>query len=744
MIPKLIKYTGLFLIIAFSSLSILFSLTSREIEDTRLRSRLSYANLLEDRFYDIRMLNTLDQSKIEKRIVLAAIDDYSIKQIGRWPFPRDNYSKLMKKLKHFGAKIIVYDVFFSEEALACPGSQVDADMAEGVKDFQSIPGNKVILGYSQSIYPHEGVYEEIPEIMYDFILDTKEVQNVGLRKFYMEKNAFPIPSLISVNPAIAHVQGTADVDGIFRHYPVVGHVDEFYFPSMGLSAYQYFTHSKPVLEMLGPENYKLKLKEGNIDLNSRGESKIRWSGGASIFPTISFWDIINASDDDTKMFEHFKGNIVFVGSTAFGAHDLRHTPIDPILPGVYLHMNVTKMFLDGKFFISENDSAYYSWLIMIIGTLAILVIQFFGNALLDLISVVVITGGIYYFETYILIPQGHNTKLFFCLFSIVSCYSWNTFLHFYMAGKDKAFLKKAFGSYISPELIDEMYKEGKNPVLGGDSGERTAFFADIQGFSSFSEKMSVTRLVKLLNQYLSAMTDILLSEKGTLDKYEGDAIIAFFGAPVPLEDHARRSCLVAHKMQKRLLELNRKWSEEEEKWPEEVSQMRMRIGINTGEIVTGNMGSILRMNYTMMGDAVNLAARLETSAKQYGVFTHVSTSTAQQAGEEFLWRELDRIKVVGRERPVETVELLGVKKEAPDYLFDLSQKFKKGLEFYRNRDFAGALSLFRQTLMLEWQRFPDFKGKVTNPSEVYIHRCEQYQQNPPPDSWDGVWILTDK
>ncbi len=744
MIPKLIKYTGLFLIVTFSSLSILFSLTSREIEDRQVRTRLSYANLLEDRFYDFRMLKTLDQSETDKRIVLVAIDDYSIKKIGRWPFPRDNYSKLMRKLKHFGAKVIVYDVFFSEEGLACPGSSVDAGMASAVKDFQSIPGNKVILGYSQSFYPHEETFKEIPEIMYDFILDTKQVENASLRQFYMEKNAFPIPVLVGANPAIAHVQGSADVDGIFRHYPVVGHVDEFYFPSLALSAYQHFTHARPVLEMLGPENYNLKIEEGTLNLNVRGESKIRWSGGSSIFPTISFWDILNAADDDSQMFEQLKGHIIFIGSTAFGAHDLRHTPISPILPGVYLHMNVTKMFLDGKFFISENDSAYYSWLILIAGTLAILLIQFFGNALLDLFSVMVIAGGIYYFETYVLIPQGHNTKLFFCLFSIVSCYSWNTFLHFYLANKDKAFLKKAFGSYISPELIDEMHKRGQGPKLGGESGIRTAFFSDIQGFSSFSEKLSATRLVELLNQYLSAMTDILLEEKGTLDKYEGDAMIAFFGAPVPLEDHAKRSCMVAHRMQERLLELNNEWTGQGGKWPTEVCEMRMRIGINTGEIVTGNMGSVLRMNYTMMGDAVNLAARLESSAKQYGVFTHVASSTVKEAGEDFLWRDLDLMKVVGRREPIETFELLGVKHEAPDYILELEEKFNRGIELYRQRDFTGAIDFFRQTLILEWQRFPSLKRRGINPSEVYLHRCQQYQQNPPPKSWDGVWVLRNK
>ncbi len=744
MISKIIKYLGLLVIVSFAAISIFFSLTDREIEDDHLRKKLAYAGFFENRFYDIRMLQTIDQNKIDKRILLAAIDDYSIKKIGRWPFPRENYSKLMKKLKHFGAKILVYDVFFSEDSLVCPGSNVDAEMAESVQDFQSIPGNKVIFGYSLSDYVHETIYQEIPDIMYNFVLDTKQHEGINLKRFYMEKNAFPIPMIVNADPAIAHVQGTADADGIFRHYPVLGNVDELYFPSLALMTYQYFTGDKPVLEMLGFGDSRLKTEKGTLTLNYRGETKVRWSGSYNSFPAIPFWDIITAPDNDPKMHQRFKGNIVFIGSTAFGAHDLRHTPIDPIMPGVYFHMNMTKMLLDGKIFISDNDSAYYSWLILIVSTLIILIIQIFGNALVDLLSVILIVGGLYYIDTYALIPQGHNTKLFFCFFSVIACYSWNTFFHFYLANKDKAFLKHAFGSYISPELIDEMYTSGKAPKLGGDSGIRTAYFTDIQGFSTFSEKLTATQLVELLNEYLTAMTDILLDEKGTLDKYEGDAIIAFFGAPVPLEDHAARSCQVAHRMQEKLSELTEKWTREGDKWPEIVHQMRMRIGINSGEIVTGNMGSASRMNYTMMGDSVNLAARLEESAKQYGIFTQVAKATVDIAGEDFLWRELDTIRVVGKSEPVTSFDLLGIKKTSPDYLKELSQKFKEGIGLYKVQKFDQALETFRYTLELEWKRFPSLKEKKTNPSEVYIQRCENYIKSPPPENWDGVWTLTSK
>tara|TARA_B100000683_G_C12441594_1_gene536346 strand:- start:589 stop:1458 length:870 start_codon:yes stop_codon:yes gene_type:complete len=289
-----------------------------------------------------------------------------------------------------------------------------------------------------------------------------------------------------------------------------------------------------------------------------------------------------------------------------------------------------------------------------------------------------------------------------------------------------------------------MYESGEPPKLGGDCGIITAYFTDIQGFSSFSEKLSATELVELLNEYLSAMTDILLEEGGTLDKYEGDAIIAFFGAPMPLEDHAVRSCRVALGMQNALLDLRKKWVSEGDKWPQIVHDMRMRIGINSGEIVTGNMGSAMRMNYTMMGDSVNLAARLEEAAKQYGIFTQVSMFTKDMLEDKFVMRELDTMRVVGKKEPVTTYDLLGEVGKTEEDLLTLQSLFHEALDLYRNQKWDEAIEGFNKSLEYENKRFPDLEGKKTNPSLIYIDRCNQFKENPPPEDWDGVFTLTSK
>jgi len=725
-------------------------------EQSSIKEVFLYTTFFEDRFFDLRMKQTISETKKDEKIVLADIDDYSIRNLGSWPIDRKNWATLIEKLKIYGAKIVAFDVFFSEESKTCNGFNPDDDLAKAIESFHEIPNNRIILPYNLELAGSEN-FETTPEDLYGFSFTSKTGgEAYELMSTTVSTSVYPIRKLIDSEPSLGFIEARADKDGIMRHYRALANIyKEIYVPSFGLIVYQHTTGELDEgaanngiqgtsLNLLTLDEPYIETNHGKVYLNEVGETKMRWSGGIDKFQRASIYDIISKSDDDAEMNEMFKDKIVFVGASGFGAYDLRHTPIDPMLPGVYFHMNFTKMLLDGNFLQPFSESVKYSWGILLLSVLLLLCIQLKENPVVDIIAVIVIIGSIYYYDTYHLIPQGYENRLFFCFLAIIGCYSWNTFVHFYMANQDKAFLKNAFGNYISPELIDEMYSTGEPPKLGGDSGIRTAFFTDIQGFSTFSEKLSPTQLVELLNEYLTVMTDILLEEKGTLDKYEGDAIIAFFGAPMPLEDHARRACIVAHRMQVALLKLREKWTSEGDKWPVIVHQMRMRIGINAGEIVTGNMGSASRMNYTMMGDSVNLAARLEESAKQYGIFTQVSKDAADLAGTEFIFRELDTIKVVGKSVPVTTYDLLGVKGESESYLEDLALIFKEAIDNYKSQNWDKAIELFTQTLELEYQRFPDLKGVKANPSEIYIKRCEDYKELPPPPEWDGVFTLTSK
>ncbi|MDP6853412.1 MAG: adenylate/guanylate cyclase domain-containing protein [Candidatus Marinimicrobia bacterium] len=324
--------------------------------------------------------------------------------------------------------------------------------------------------------------------------------------------------------------------------------------------------------------------------------------------------------------------------------------------------------------------------------------------------------------------------------AIILPFGINLSYKLFTEGQDKAFLKSSFGSYISPELIDQMYDSKQAPSLGGEEGYNTAFFSDIASFSTFSEKLTAPDLVELLNEYLNAMTTILLENNGTLDKYIGDAIIAFFGAPVELEDHEYLACLTCCQMNDKLEELRQKWKGEGDRWPDVVHNMRHRIGVNCGSLVTGNMGSDMRMNYTMMGDTVNLTARLESGAKQYGIETQVGGKIYEATKDRFTYRMLDYAIVKGRSEPERTYELIAEKGKEPEVYKELLPVWEKAIELYTNQDWDAAIKEFKNCDKLE----EEYIGRPTTPCKVYISRCEEYKENSPGKDWDGAYKLTSK
>ena len=318
-------------------------------------------------------------------------------------------------------------------------------------------------------------------------------------------------------------------------------------------------------------------------------------------------------------------------------------------------------------------------------------------------------------------------------------YASNIVFQFLHEQQDKKFLRETFGTYIAPKVLDKMYEEKQAPQLGGVEGHHTAFFSDIQNFSTFSEALEPQRMVALMNEYLTVMSQVVLDNEGTLDKYIGDAIVAFYGAPAPVESHELKSCKTALDMQEALEGLRKKWQAEND-WPEIVYSMQHRIGLNCGKMVTGNMGSKMRMNYTMMGDTVNLAARLESSAKQYGVYNFVGQNIYEAAKEDFIFRFLDFVRVKGKSIPVKVYELVSSKEKADNDKVNLIQVFEVGLDYYYQQNWDEALSNFEKAETME----EHFTSRNTTPSAVYIERCNMFKENPPGKDWDGVWTMTAK
>ena len=454
------------------------------------------------------------------------------------------------------------------------------------------------------------------------------------------------------------------------------------------------------------------------------------------FPTYSYYDIVN-----NRVQGQLEGKIFIVGSTAPALFDIKAAPIDKNYPGVEVHASLINAFLTNTFITRLTNEQNIIILLIVgltIGFMSSLLKPLTASILTFLSVFVYFLVGMTIFNTnHLWIEIARPIITIFLSFAAVMVFRYIT------EEKDKKFLHNTFKQYLSPDLIDIMYKKRQQPILGGQEGQLTAYFTDIQGFSTFSEKLgSPTRIVELLNEYLSEMTDILLRHYGTLDKYEGDAIVAFFGAPMQMDDHAQQACLTALNMQKALENLRHKWILEGTKWPSVVKEMRMRIGINSGLITTGNMGSTIRKNYTMMGDAVNLAARLESAAKQYGVFTLISQNTYELVKNEFEFRKIDKITVFGKSDPVEIYELIAEKGGLTPDCKKMISLYNEGLDYFYMREWENAKTKFQEAHLLE--PYSQVVPEGMTPSRKFIQYCEMYKITPPGTDWEGVTSLTSK
>ena len=448
-------------------------------------------------------------------------------------------------------------------------------------------------------------------------------------------------------------------------------------------------------------------------------------------------------------FARFKDAIVLIGPVDPLLQDLAPTPFDshPV-PKVGLHGNLVKTMLTGKYL--RRPAAWVPW-----------------AAVLGLTAVVcflAVVGG----------PKGRRAKLAAvaalagyaaaCLFAFnhlhlvlpMAAPLGSAFTTSFLAvlwqllaeERQKGRIKGMFGAYVSPQLVDRMVESGDDPQLGGHDAEITAYFSDIQSFSSFSEKLGSGPLVELMNEYLTACTDIVQSQGGTLDKYIGDAVVAMYGAPIPLPDHAYRACVATQLVHAKLAELRAKWRAEGDRWPEIVWNMQSRVGLNTGVCMIGNMGSRTRFNYTMMGDNVNLAARMESGAKSWGVYSMCTeaTKTACEShgpGQVF-FRALGRIVVKGRTTAVPIYEIVGLGEHVTDRTRDCVRLFEEALNRHYARDWDGALELFRRSEPLEPNQPGVTPGVFGNPSRIYIQIVQRYQIAPPAAGWEGEYVMTEK
>lgn len=437
-------------------------------------------------------------------------------------------------------------------------------------------------------------------------------------------------------------------------------------------------------------------------------------------------------------FTQFRDKVVFVGPVDPQLKDLAPTPFNRAsAPKVGFHANLYRTIQDEAYI--RRIGPIGSVILVSILSLALSLLAL-GHGLPRFVSVVLFLS--YACVAFIAFGQGNWVlPLVAPLASTITAATSVIFLKLGSEEWQRRRIKNLFGAYVSPELVNDMVESQRDPELGGTEAEVTALFSDVEGFSSLSEQLTPERLVALMNEYLGAMTETFQTRQGTLDKYIGDAIVTMFGMPYPVEDHAARACLSAVAMQERHAQLREQWAKSGE-WPQDVVNMRTRIGVNTGTAVIGNMGSEMRFNYTMMGDSVNLAARCESGAKSYGVYTMVTASTLKAAlrdGADLNFRKLDRIVAKGRSQPVEVYELW-------DGSVDLiaaakcRSVYEAALEQYFAGQWGEALGGFEKCEALE----PARAYSPTTPSAALAIRCREFAENGGPAEWDGAYHMKTK
>ena len=572
-----------------------------------------------------------------------------------------------------------------------------------------------------------------------------EVSPGVVRSKPMPKNAIkqyaglraPMPPIAKVSPSFGFFNVLPDQDGVIRSTALAIQSRGRYFPSLDAMA---------VATVLGVPAREIEPITSDDDLgliagvrigkllvptDHRGLLRVNYYGGDGTFVNHSIADIIDGKTPPGAL----KDKIVLVGATAQGTFDQRVTPFQKITAGVETHCNAIENMLTGSYL--KRTSAIEALEVVFLVLLA------FGFGLV--FSKVRATQGLVVAVVSALVIYGVDYALFRLNFDVIGAlpllemstmFVLVTVFRYATEEKDKRQLRKAFQLYLNPEVMEEMLKQPEKLQLGGQERELSVMFSDIRGFSTFSEKMSPQGLVHLLNEYLSPMTDIVFAHKGTLDKYIGDAVMAFFGAPLANEQHALASCDAALEMMATLGRLREKWRIEDPSIPE----VDIGIGINSGRMVVGNMGSSQRFNYTVMGDHVNTASRLEGLNKEYGTHILISEPTLKAAGaaagdgRPLYVREIDSVRVKGRKEAVKLFELRG-RGAIPSADKPLLEAYAHGLELYRGQKFSTARLSFEECLELH----PN-----DGPARLFVARCDAMTNEPPGAGWDGVFSMLHK
>lgn len=718
---------------------------------------------LENKLYDYRVFFSIDANTtveynrpvakniIDDKIVIIDIDEASLAELGSFrQWPRAYFGQVVDTLATRGARAIGFDVIFSEpDQISESSARFFAHLVRQITTVDSSLALEVVQSIStdslmaESLKKAGNVYlashfwldpnvqpeiQTFPDQLAQYRFSNHVLEK--LEKDYSDGIFIPpIPVLQQASCGIGLVHIDPDADGVIRRYPLFFRYHGQAMLNLGLVM---------VLDYLYEDNSTLQIEPGKrvigrtiyIPTDQNGNLLIKFHGPPRTIRTFSFAGILTGRDK----FD-FKDKLCLVGASAFGLEDLKTTPVSKLLqttlsgsyPGVELHATVMHNILNNEYVWKGRFFPLTFFIAFALATTLAFSIYHFQPIRAVFLSLVILFAYVilcfllfYLYDLWIEITFPLVTSTLTLIFVLTYRY--------WAEHKDKRKIRDWFDSYVSPQIVNQLMKNPGSIRFGGDKRVLTVMFTDIRDFTTMTEMMDSELLVSFLNEYLTAMHDIVNQYEGTLDKYIGDAVMALFGAPFFQENHAERACRTALDMIRRVNELNRFWQQRH------FPTVQIGIGVNTGEMHVGNMGSQRRFDYTVMGDNVNLASRLEGLNKFYKTQIIVGPETYLVTKKIFEYRELDLVRVKGKLHPVKIYELLDTS-DLPERRREFLFHFEQGLKAYRQRDWTDAIAQFQQCLKIQ----PD-----DAPSRLYTSRCQNYQTDPPRGDWDGAWDMTEK
>ena len=666
----------------------------------RLELFSSMENWLQGNRHIVR-LNTLDADKTQfayDDIIIVDTEEEFFDEYGSWPLKRSDIAKLTTLIKKLGAEVIALDMLMDfpngygedpilAEALESAGNTIVVAQLEfdGDGNFQGVnhPTETLKVATESGYTNHTLIGNKMSRVR--FFPEEIEESNVW---------PFAIKTLAMYKGVEPKLE-----DGQL----IIGDI------SVPLDHFNDLWVDLPAL----PPNAMFLAKDTPAGI----------SAGEILFDLQDIPD--DEWDEETEELQDLiAGKIVLVGDTSEVSHDIFTSPIGEVYGIEFLADTIYTLMNNAPIRPAGDFTEILVFAVLFIAFVLVTMIPKYENALFFLIIALYVAFGFYMYV--------YHGIAFSMSYSLIACFLTTGIINLYlfmMERKQKGFIKGAFSQYLSPTVIDQIVENPDMLQLGGEKREMTPFFSDIQGFSTISEGLTPEELVQLLNEYLTAMCDIVSSYHGTIDKFEGDAIIAFWGAPLELPDHATIACHAAIDMQKKNEEMRKTLREQNR------PMLYTRIGMSSGPVVVGNMGSADRMDYTMMGDVVNLAARLEGVNKFYQTFTMIPQITYELAKDDIDTRQLDVIRVVGKKEPISVYEVLERKNQTSSEKSGVVEKYLKALKLYEERNFADASKEFEKVLAID----PD-----DGPSQTYVKRCGVFLETPPEKDWDGVYTFTEK